>query len=280
MNTAPFRPAAPVSVAGAAGAEAGCHGPRPRIAPLLDVDADLGRLLDEDRLQAARRAVAVRLVAVHRGVWNIAGLVEADGRHLGLLVVDGLLGREVLADDVASLELVGPGDLVRPWSEPSEVGLVSAKVRWSALAETRMALLDRRVAERLAGYPEIHAMLLERLAMRARRLAVTQAISQLNRVDRRLLLLMWHLAERWGRVTPDGVALPLTLSHRLLAQLVGARRPTVSTALGELTREGRIARRSDGTWLLREPPAGTPDRTNARFVAPRRATLGTLAAAG
>ena len=59
----------------------------------------------------------------------------------------------------------------------------------------------------------------------------TQAISQLVRVDRRLLALFWHLAERWGRVTGDGVLVPLTLSHRMLSQLVGARRPTVSTAL-------------------------------------------------
>ena len=74
----------------------------------------------------------------------------------------------------------------------------------------------------------------ERLTQRAQRLAVTQAISQLNRVDRRLLTLFWHLAERWGRMTPDGVLIPLTLSHRMLSQLVGARRPTVSTALAEL----------------------------------------------
>ena len=68
-------------------------------------------------------------------------------------------------------------------------------------------------------------MIVDRLSERAQRLAVTQAISQLNRVDRRLLALFWHLAERWGRVARDGIGVPLVLSHRLIGELVGARRP-------------------------------------------------------
>jgi CRP/FNR family transcriptional regulator, cyclic AMP receptor protein len=88
-----------------------------------------------------------------------------------------------------------------------------------------------------------------------------------------LLTLFWHLAERWGRVTPDGVLLPLTLSHRMLGQLVGARRPTVSTALGALTRAGEVSRALDGTWLLTGSPVGTPVAQVSTFVPPRRAML-------
>jgi hypothetical protein len=86
------------------------------------------------------------------------------------------------------------------------------------------------------------------------RLATTQAISQLTRVDRRLKALFWHLAERWGRVSGDGVIVPLALTHRILGQLVGARRPTVSTALSELADRGELVRRPDGSWLLRGDP--------------------------
>jgi hypothetical protein len=100
-------------------------------------------------------------------------------------------------------------------------------------------------------------VIVDRLSERAQRLAVTQAISQLNRVDRRLLALFWHLAERWGRVSRDGIAVPLALSHRLIGELVGARRPTVSTALAELAREGKLVRRDDGTWLLTGEPITT-----------------------
>jgi CRP/FNR family transcriptional regulator, cyclic AMP receptor protein len=116
-------------------------------------------------------------------------------------------------------------------------------------------------------------MLLERFSARAQRVAVSQAISQLNGVDRRLLALFWHLAERWGRITPEGVALPLTLSHRMLAQLVGARRPTVSSALADLAGRHELVRRGDGTWLLLGQPMGVPDADTARIIEHRRRLL-------
>jgi CRP/FNR family transcriptional regulator, cyclic AMP receptor protein len=85
---------------------------------------------------------------------------------------------------------------------------------------------------------------------RARTLAVNLAVTQLVGIDRRLLLLFWDSAERWGRVTPDGVRVSLPLTHRTLAEIVGARRPTVSIALGELTKRGELAR-SDNDWILK-----------------------------
>jgi DNA-binding transcriptional MocR family regulator len=85
-----------------------------------------------------------------------------------------------------------------------------------------------------------------------------------------VLSILWHLAERWGRMTLDGVALPLTLSHRLLAQLIGARRPTVSTALGQLAARGEVVRLPGGSWLLKGTPPGQPDDALERFIPPRR----------
>jgi CRP/FNR family transcriptional regulator, cyclic AMP receptor protein len=244
-----------------------------QVSTLLDVDPDLGSGLLPDRWDAARRELAVRLATLERGPWSPERVGTASPGHLGVLIVDGLVARELLAHDVASMELLGPGDVLRPWGESAESELLEAVVRWSALAPTRFALLDRQLAARLAAYPEIHCALLERFARRTRRLAVLQAISQLNRVDWRVLALLWHLAERWGRVTPHGVAVPLVLSHRMLGQLVGARRPTISSALGQLTRSGEVIRRADGTWLLTGTPVGAPDTQITRFVAPRRAAL-------
>jgi CRP/FNR family transcriptional regulator, cyclic AMP receptor protein len=50
---------------------------------------------------------------------------------------------------------------------------------------------------------------------------------------------------------PDGVLVSLRLSHRTLAGMVGARRPSVTTALGQLMARGDLERRADGEWLLR-----------------------------
>jgi CRP/FNR family cyclic AMP-dependent transcriptional regulator len=241
-----------------------------RVAPLLDVDPDLGQFLEGSRADDARRQLLVRVRRLATGPWNTARLTVADPGHLGLLVLDGVLAREVLAADVISTELIGGGELLRPWQLAPDPALLRVSVRWSVLSEARVAVLDRRLAGHLAAYPEILSLLVERMTARTQRLAVAQAISQLNRVDQRLLTLFWHLAERWGRMTADGVLIPLTLSHRMLSQLVGARRPTVSTALGELARDARVVRQDDGAWLLRGEPVGEPAAKNARLIPPRR----------
>jgi CRP/FNR family transcriptional regulator, cyclic AMP receptor protein len=116
-------------------------------------------------------------------------------------------------------------------------------------------------------------MLIGRLDDRAERLATLKAIAQLNSVRRRLIALFWHLAERWGRMTADGIVVPLTLSHRLLGELVGARRPTVSAALAALAHEGRLVRRESGDWLLVDAPEATPE---TRVVSHRRRLLAAL----
>jgi hypothetical protein len=77
---------------------------------------------------------------------------------------------------------------------------------------------------------------------------------------------MWHLAERWGRMGPSGVVVPIELTHGALGRLVGARRPTVTLALGELARDGALVRRNDGSWVLRvdSNPSAAPELSHAR----------------
>ena len=72
----------------------------------------------------------------------------------------------------------------------------------------------------------------------------------------RVLLLLWHLADRWGRVRPDDVYLDLPLTHDLIARMVGAHRTTVTLAIGRLREEGRLERTDRGAWLLL---GGVPD---------------------
>ena len=222
--------------------------------PLLSLDPELGQLLTPERRTAAEHELRARVTTFPVGEWDGARLADADPTHLGLLVIEGVLAREVMLADTVSTELLGPGDIVRPWHVSGPPQLLSVAIRWNALAEVRLALIDRRLAAALGGFPEISAVIVDRMSERAQRLAITQAISQLNRVDRRLVALFWHLAERWGRVSRDGITVPLALSHRLIGELVGARRPTVSTALAELARTGQLARRDDGTWLLTGDP--------------------------
>jgi CRP/FNR family transcriptional regulator, cyclic AMP receptor protein len=221
---------------------------------LLEADAELGALLSPGRRAEAERDLVVRTHRLSVGPWDVSRLSGASADQVGLLVLDGVISRELVVADHVSAELLGPGDLVRPWQGASSAGLLPVRAVWSVLSTVTLAVLDRRFAAEAARYPEITAALFDRLGERSLRLATTQAISQLTRVDRRLKALFWHLAERWGRVSGDGVVVPLALTHRILGQLVGARRPTVSTALSELAEREELVRRPDGSWLLRGDP--------------------------
>ena len=224
---------------------------------LLEADPELGALLTGARRAEAERDLVVRTHRLSVGPWDVSRLSGASADHVGLLVLDGVVSRELVVADHVSAELLGPGDLVRPWQGASSTGLLPVQAVWSVLSTVTLAVLDRRFAAEAARYPEITAALFDRLGERSLRLATTQAISQLTRVDRRLKALFWHLAERWGRVSGEGVVVPLALTHRILGQLVGARRPTVSTALSELADRGELMRRADGSWLLRGDPPDT-----------------------
>lgn len=218
---------------------------------LLEADPELGALLDDVTAQRAKAELSVSWAPLETGPWDVARLRHASLANAGLLVLSGVVAREVaLAGDV-STELLGTGDLIRPFGTDTDA-LLDAEVRWNVIGSGRVAMLDGGFMTRAAAFPGIAAILMERIEARARRLATVKAIAQLTRVDERLVALVRHYCERWGRVTADGVLLPLCLSHRMLGELVGARRPSVSTAAAALERSGRLIRRPDGTWLLRE----------------------------
>ena len=112
-------------------------------------------------------------------------------------------------------------------------------------------------ARRASRWPTLTAELLQRTLRRSRSQSILLAATQARRADVRLRALFSHLADRWGRVTPDGIVLPLRLTHSMIAQLTGLRRPTVSISLGELERAGEIIRLSRDAWLI-DPQAASP----------------------
>lgn len=228
---------------------------------LLEADPDLARGLDDARRAAAVRRLEVPVVSLKRGPWS----PEMDGfdrghEPFGLLVLDGLIVREATVGEHPCAELVGPGDLIRLSGGPDADELLPRSIDWTVLVPTQVAVLSPELIVTAAPWPEVLTCLVDRAARRADRLIVLQAITHLTRVDDRLLALLWYLAERWGRVVPGGVVLTLRLPHRTLAGMVGARRPSVTTALGQLMARGAVERRADGAWVLR---GGPPERQEA-----------------
>jgi hypothetical protein len=221
---------------------------------LVDADPDLADLLEPEQLPRARAEARAHVHSLSAGVWDARDAHMAETHHHGFLIADGLLSRNVEVLGRSCVELVGPGDVMRPWSWDDAGSHVQAEVGWIVLEPTRLAVLDDALVRSIMPWPQLGLELFNRGTRRAHHLAVALAIAHHQRVDDRLLLSLWHLAERWGRVHPDGIVLPLPLGHQRLAELVGASRPTVTTALGELSAAGRISRRDDGDWVLHGAP--------------------------
>ncbi len=226
----------------------------PKLISLVDADDDLADLLDAGELERARRDALARVQTLSPGRWDPRPALEDAVHHRGFLIVDGLLSREVDVLGRRCIELLGHGDVMRPWTWDDEGSHVQAEVGWSVLEPAKLAVLDHGLVVRIVPWPALGLELFNRGTRRAHHLAVALAIAHHQRVDDRLLLTMWHLAERWGRVHPDGIVLPLPLSHQRLADLVGAHRPTVTSALGDLTKAGSLSRRDGGEWVLRGAP--------------------------
>jgi DNA-binding transcriptional ArsR family regulator len=231
---------------------------------VLDVDPELGYRLDHEERAAARRYAVAEVTALDPGPWPEASESPDEGAQVGLLVLDGLLVHDLRLGSGACAELLGAGDLLRPWDEHHAQAMAGWSESWRVLEPTRLAVLDRRFATVASRWPALLDVIMRRSVMRARAAAFLRAVTHLTRVDDRLLVLMWFLAERWGRVRPEGVVVPLKLTHQLLAALVGAKRPSVTTALGELTTAGLIERRDDGSWLLHGEPPEQPGRRRDR----------------
>ncbi|MDX6649616.1 MAG: family transcriptional regulator, cyclic receptor protein [Solirubrobacteraceae bacterium] len=223
---------------------------------VLHADHELAAKLDDQARSMAERHAIAEALRLEPGSWDPREDVKGAPGDLGVLVLDGLLKRRVEVAGSACAELLGQGDLLRPWQEDAGWEEPGLHADWEVLEPTWLAVLDRRFAAIVGHWPEVLDVLMARTVQRSRTLAFHMALSHLTRVDVRLLALFWHLADRWGRVAPDGVLVPLHLTHQTLAALVGAQRPSVTTALGGLADSGRVTRRDDGAWVLPgEPPA-------------------------
>ena len=222
---------------------------------VLDADAGLAELVPADERTRAAAATAAGVLTMPvgpvarryrqrtactaaTGCWrstaSCCGASRSSGRH--------------------AAELLGPGDLLRPWQHDPTLATLQLEWTWRVVEPTRFAVLDADWSARAAAWPQLGAELTGRALARALRLVITMAIAQQPRLDVRLWMLFWELADRYGKVKPDGVHIELPLTHELLSHLAGARRPSVSASLTRLAASGRLFR-SGRDWVLTgEPP--------------------------
>lgn len=229
------------------------HSSAAGVCHVLREDAELAEAISADRREQAIQHCTAQEIRVPVGDGVSENSPLSNG--LGILVLSGLLVRRVGIDGRFGAEVLGEGDLLRPWQWESDSATLPLEMGWSIVEPARLALLDDDFVQRCIGsFPELVPPLVGRAMQRARTLAVNMAIVHQARVDSRVHMLLWHLAGRWGRVRTEGTVVPFRLTHSLLADLVAARRPTVTSALSDLARRGLI-RSAGGEWVLfGEPP--------------------------
>jgi CRP/FNR family transcriptional regulator, cyclic AMP receptor protein len=225
---------------------------------LLEVDRALAATLDEpSRVDAEARAV-VDVLAVAPGEWTSQIHSPEWRRGLGLLVLEGLLAGEVTAGSRTFLELLGPGDLVRPWTHRPEFSTsLATPAKWDVLTSARFAVLDREATLRLAAWPEITGVLLDRTVERSRSLAVQFALRQEGRIEERVRFALWHLARRWGELDGKRVVLSLgPLSPLVISRMAATTPASAALAMQSLQERGLVESLASGG--LRLSPASRP----------------------
>ena len=219
------------------------------VVSVLTEDCELAERLDGARRERAESMSVARQLRRPIGLWQAERDAGQAREGLGLLVIEGTLVRRVGLAGRLGAELLSAGDLLQPAEHDGEEAVVPFEATWRVLSDLRLAVLDLAWMARMSPYPEVFAEITRRVMRRSRRLATLLAIAQHHRLDDRLLLLFWELADRYGRVGPGGVELSIPLTHDLISQLVGAHRPSVSTALGRLE-HARAVSRDGHCWTL------------------------------
>jgi CRP-like cAMP-binding protein len=220
-------------------------------ANLLHADSRLAGVLSTRQLAQAASQAQVRTRLLSPGGWEPPAASAGGSHWLGLLVLDGFLSLETSHLGESALEIVGPGDLLRPWDEELEYPLAAITSRWRVLRAATVALLDDEFAARMAPWPALSSEILARAGRRARWLTAHLAICQQIHVRDRILYLFSRLAKRWGTPDAAGAIIPIPVTHEQIAKLIGAQRPSVTIAVGELSGDGLLTRLSDRTWRIR-----------------------------
>ncbi len=231
------------------------QGRREGILRLFEAEPDLLAHLTAAEAAVATDRTVVSFVEIPKGPVAPPGL-RSDTFDLGFLILGGVMLRQFEFLGRRAVEVLGPGDVLRPWRPDDHFPSIPSKASWKVCEPVRIARLDRRFEQDVARWPGVISSVLDRLDARSTSLAVQLALAQIPRLETRLLCLLWHFADKFGRVEPGGVTFVLRLSQETLADLTSSRRPSVSSALRSLREQELLATPRAGTWVLRgKPPA-------------------------
>jgi CRP/FNR family transcriptional regulator, cyclic AMP receptor protein len=128
---------------------------------ILREDTDLADAISPHHREAAIAQCTAREVLLPTG----EGVSESSPLQggVGILVLRGLLIRRVGIDGRFGAELLGEGDLLRPWQWETDSPTLALQMGWSIIEPVRLALLDDDFATHCIGrFPELASPLVGR----------------------------------------------------------------------------------------------------------------------
>ncbi len=232
-----------------AGAEGGQASPRDPVTFLELLPTEDRNALIE---RCTRRVLTRRQVVFSRG----------EPRTSVFILRTGLvkLQRQTSAGNDVILTLCGPGELIGF----SGLSRSTARVASAQVVEAGEALAidDADFRALMATRPAIALAVIE--SMRWRMESVSDALTDIvsEDVPNRIVRLLQRLAVGKGQRRNGEWAIDLRLTHQEMANMIGARRQTVTTALNDLHRLGVLRRDQHRVVIPSKPPrAGATARS-------------------
>jgi len=208
----------------------------------------LGRLPVEDR-ELAERTLMLPLMAAHDEDLADVITMQTPGAF-DFAIVEGVVLKETILAGRTALELLGPGDVLAPPLTVIRQLESRAVSRYLAHGRVSLAAIEDHFRQGVRRWPVLADLLHDRLGRQTHRASMHLAMLHMPRAEDRVIALFADLAERFGRVSADGILIDLPLTHDMIGGLVGSRRPTVTLALQQLSSDGLLERRDGNRWKL------------------------------
>jgi CRP-like cAMP-binding protein len=181
--------------------------------------------------------------ATRAAAWDEGAELWAEGAPPfgAVLITGGLveIARHLAGGTDSTVALFGPGELIGLTAALEDAPFPAAAIAVSdRVTGLVVAAVDLRAAvERDHGLARAaNRALIEHAHVLQAKIAILTA----GTVEARLAALIEHLGARFGAEADGAIRIPLTLTRRMLAQLVGARVETVIRVLGQWRRRKLI----------------------------------------
>ena len=199
--------------------------------------------LPEDSLQAAAALFRVKTFSKNEIIFH-----EEDTGHYmyfvkkGRIKVSRLLpnGKEMILAFHESGEYFGEMALIDGKTSPATV---------TSVTDTIIYVLDKHSFHSLLSEEVINREILVNLCARCRDAWAQIEVLTFHNAKARICTALYQLAEKRGVPSPEGIEIPVKITHKEMSDMVGVSRETVTRVLSTLQSEGTILIKSRKIFL-------------------------------